>query len=247
MKFTYDAYRNLLSLLDFNGYKFADYHDWKEVSRCVILRHDIDNDISQALEFARLEADFGVNSTYFVLIRTDMYNAFSKSNMDMLKEMIRCGHSVGLHFDEMNYPDAIGNPEKVQNHILEEAGLLEKAIGHTVTCVSMHRPSQSVLNADLAVPGMVNSYGKTFFRAFKYLSDSRRHWREPVEEIVESGKYDRLHILTHAFWYREKEQDMHSVLEKFMNRANDERYQILRDNITNLDEVISEEDVKGYS
>ena len=51
---------------------------------------------------------------------------------------------------------------------------------------------------------MINSYGQTFFHDFKYLSDSRRRWREPVEEIIRSGTYDRLHILTHAFWYHKQ-------------------------------------------
>ena len=39
------------------------------------------------------------------------------------------------------------------------------------------------------VPGMINGYGKVYFKEFKYLSDSRRWWREPVEEIIESGQY----------------------------------------------------------
>lgn len=27
-------------------------------------------------------------------------------------------------------------------------------------------------------------------------------------DIIRSGEYDRLHILTHAFWYHEKEEDI---------------------------------------
>ena len=130
---------------------------------------------------------------------------------------------------------------------MEEAFLLGKILNQSVQCVSMHRPSREILAADIEIPGIVNSYGKTFFHTFKYISDSRRHWREPVEDIVKNEEYDRLHILTHAFWYREKEQDIRMTLETFMNHANDERYHILRDNITNLDEVILEDDVMGYA
>lgn len=247
MKFTYGAYRNLLALLKTHGYKYANYHDWQNSPRCVILRHDIDNDIARALSFAKLEAELHVKGTYFVLVSSDLYNAFSRKSTEMLKNILDYGHGVGLHFDETKYQDSMGDAEKVWHHIIEEAGLLEKAIGQPVTCVSMHRPSQEILDADLMVPGIINSYGKTFFHTFKYLSDSRRRWREPVEEIVKSGKYDRLHILTHAFWYREEEQDMRMTLETFMNHANEERYQVLRANITNLDEIISEDDVKGYT
>ena len=43
MEFTYGAYRDLLLLLDRQGYQVATYHDWQAYPRCVILRHDIDN------------------------------------------------------------------------------------------------------------------------------------------------------------------------------------------------------------
>lgn len=43
MEFTYGAYRDLLALLDRQGYQVATYHDWQAYPRCVILRHDIDN------------------------------------------------------------------------------------------------------------------------------------------------------------------------------------------------------------
>ena len=247
MRFTYDAYRELLVLLDNHGYKCVDYHDWQSNQRCVILRHDIDNDIACALEFAKLEAELHAKSTFFVLVSSDLYNAFSRKSTEKLKQILDYGHEIGLHFDETKYPEAMGDVEEVRLHILEEAAVLGKAIGRSVTCVSMHRPSQAILDANLAVPGMVNSYGRTYFHAFKYLSDSRRRWREPVEQIITSEEYERLHILTHAFWYREEEQDMRMTLETFMNHANDERYWMLRDNITNFDEILSESDVKGYA
>ena len=63
----------------------------------------------------------------------------------------------------------------------------------------MHRPSRWVLEADLKIPGMVNSYGKEFFQDFKYVSDSRMRWREDVMKYAIEKAYPRLHILTHAF------------------------------------------------
>ena len=247
MHFTYEAYRELLELLREHGYMCASYQDWQKYQRCVILRHDIDNDIARALNFARLENALHVKSTYFVLLRSDMYNAFSSTNTKMLREILHYGHDIGLHFDEMSYPDAIGKSDKVQEYILEEAFLLGKSLNQPVKCVSMHRPSREILAANIEMQGLVNSYGRTFFHTFKYISDSRRHWREPVEDIVKNEEYDYLHILTHAFWYLEEEQDMRMTLETFINHAKEERYHILRDNITNLDEVILEDDVMGYA
>ncbi len=117
------------------------------------------------------------------------------------------------------------------------------AVGTQVSAVSMHRPSRAILDADIHIPDMINSYGKKFFREFKYLSDSRRHWREPVEEIIDSAEYDRLHILTHPFWYSEKEYDMHRAVAGFINSGNLQRYQQMERNITDLESIMGREEV----
>ena len=106
----------------------------------------------------------------------------------------------------------------------------------------MHRPSKAALEADYQIPGIVNSYGKTFFHEFKYLSDSRRCWREPVEDIVRSEAYDRLHILTHAFWYHDIEQDISQTVKDFVCSANQERYQQMAENITNIDSIFPKDE-----
>ncbi len=245
LRFTYDAYLSLLRLLSAHGYICADYHDWKRYPRCVILRHDIDYDISHALEFAEREANVGWIGTYFVLVRSDLYNAFSRNNLELLKRILSLGHKIGLHFDEMAYPEAIGSVEKIRGLILAEISALSETLGETINCVSMHRPSKAILKADLDIPGIINSYGQTFFRDFKYLSDSRRHWREPVEEIVEGEQFEHLHILTHAFWYEEKETSLKISVQNSINRANYERYLAMHENFTDLDDVLSMEDVVG--
>ena len=107
----------------------------------------------------------------------------------------------------------------------------------------MHRPSKATLEADYRIPGVVNSYGKTFFREFKYLSDSRQRWREPVLDIVRSGAYNRLHILTHAFWYHETERSLRESVRGFVSSANRERWKQLEENFTDLGSIFREEDL----
>ena len=160
-------------------------------------------------------------STYFVLLSSDFYNVFSRKGRLLMRRISSMGHEIGLHFDEMQYPDAAGCP---------------------VTAVSMHRPSRAVLQADLEIPGMVNSYSRTFFHDFKYLSDSRRRWREPVEQAVCSGAYEKLHILTHAFWYFDREETLHDTVEKFVNGACSRCYQAFSENFTDLASVMGPEE-----
>lgn len=241
MKFTYQDYKTLLQLLKEQDYKVCGYHENRADGRCVILRHDIDMSIEAALKMARLEADHDVQSTYFVLLTSDFYNAASARSRSMLKEIQALGHEIGLHFDETAYADAGKNA--MVDKIIKECGLLSALLEAQVFSVSMHRPSQETLGADLQIPGIINSYSKTFFQAFKYLSDSQRHWREPVLDIIRSGQYDRLHILTHAFWYHEQEQSISESIGAFIRSANKERYRQMAENITDMKSILNEEEV----
>ena len=247
MEFTYAAYRGLLTLLKEQGYTFTDYHAYEQHTRCVILRHDIDNSLPQAQRLAELEAEEGVRSTWFVLLRTDFYNPASADSQHALQRIRSLGHELGLHFDEMAYDGERGiegcGDSSVEERIRREAGILSDICGCPITTVSMHRPSKATLEADLKIPGMVNSYGQTFFHDFKYLSDSRRRWREPAEDIIRSGEYDRLHILTHAFWYHEQEQDITESVGAFIRSANAERYEQMMENITDLSSILARKEI----
>lgn len=243
MEFTYDSYGNLIELLKVKGYSVVTYKNWMNESRCVILRHDIDNDIEKSLELAKIEKQLGIVSTYFVLVTSDFYNVFSAKNEKLLHAIIDCGHEIGLHFDEVRYP-MIKTPEDAKEKIIEETDLLSMAIGKRVDAVSMHRPSKMMLEADLRIPGIINSYGQEYFKGFKYVSDSRRRWREPVEEIVSSGEYDRLHILTHAIWYNKTELDIHDSIAQFVNAGNMLRYKAEMENISDLQSIMNEKEVK---
>ena len=239
MQFTYQGYMELIRLLKEYEYSFCSYHDYKDISRCVIIRHDIDNSPEAALRLGGVEETLRVSSTYFVLLTSNFYNPASAKNLAALKALQGMGHEIGLHFDEMAYGVAL-TPEQTIAAIQKEAGILSDILGTPVTTGSMHRPSKATLEANLEIPGIVNSYGQTFFREFNYLSDSRRCWREPVEEIIKSGKYDRLHILTHAFWYHEQEESIQETVGNFIRNANHERYEDMKENITDLESIIKE-------
>ncbi len=237
MKFTYKAYEELLSLLEKHGYTVCNYHNYQDHARSVIIRHDIDMDIAKALQVAKLEQGRGVCSTYFVLVTSDFYNIFSRQNQAMLRRICAMGHEVGLHFDEAKY-DA-QQTDMVQA-IEQEAMLLEQCLGRATTSVSMHRPSQKTLEADYLIQGgkIVNSYGTEFFRKHKYVSDSRRNWREDVTAIVESGEYDRLHVLTHPFWYDEVERSAKEQLKTFCEAQTGLCYDRMKENVRNLEEFL---------
>ena len=239
MKFTYLAYEKLIKQLQDKDYKFCNYTNYIAENKVVILRHDIDTSLNKALEIAKLENSLGVSAYYFVLLSTDFYNINSEKSLKILKEIRQLGGKIGLHFDEKKYNLKL--KEDYIKCVNYELDILTRVLEEKIDVVSMHRPSKHFLEMDLEIPNVINSYQKKFFNNFKYVSDSRMNWRENVEEIIDSEKYNQLHILTHPFWYSEKIESMEEKLEQFLKLAIKERYESLEDNISDFDKIIKKE------
>ena len=243
LKFTYEAYRNLIKRIKEN-YTIATYHNWQDYSNPCILRHDVDMDLDKAVEFAEFE-NFScgkVCSAYFILISSDFYNVFSKENQRRIKRIAALGHEIGLHFDEVKYEGL--PPDKIIDKIKIEAKLLGGVLGMEIRAVSMHRPSRQIMEANLEVDGLINSYQKKFFKEFKYLSDSRMHWREDVEKIVDRKEFPMLHILTHPFWYSKEEESTREKLLRFCKEKQYAAYRNLNDNFRDLEEFLCAADLE---
>lgn len=243
MEFTTKAYIDLLNILKHKGYHFCLYCESDTVKKSVIIRHDVDFSLEKALEMAKLEHDLGVKSTYFILLSTNFYNIYSKDSFEKIKQIYSLGHEIGLHFDEKRYD--IQTIRDMQNSVELEAEVLGKLLNAEITVVSMHRPSKLVLENDILFHQIINSYSSKYFKSMKYVSDSRMNWREDPIETIESGKYEKLHILTHPFWYSTEIETMEAKLKDFLKQSISERYDFMYDNFTELDQVIDWKEITG--
>lgn len=227
-----------LSVVCKKGYTFSNYHNWREEKRTIILRHDVDMNIEAAYEMALLEKSKNVQSTYFILVNTDMYNIHSSKNRKLMKKILECGCEIGLHFDEKPYQEL--DKIQIENTIRMEKEILENVIEEPIRCVSWHRPSQMILEQGVQIEGLINSYDKEYFNSMKYVSDSRRNWREDVCDLVESETYARMHILTHPVWYSQiNEKGIKEALVREMVRGVQQHYNRLDENIRDFQNVIS--------
>ncbi len=241
MEFTYDAYISLIHLLKQKGYRNASYLDHEQYNKVFILRHDIDCSLEKALQMANIEKDLEVKATYFALVSTDFYNILSKSSNELLKQITCLGHEIGLHFDEKRYQ--IESVRDLEIYIEYEKNILEESLGKTVQAVSMHRPSEWILKSNHQFKSIINTYSKEFFFDYKYLSDSRMHWREDIIGIIKRGEYERLHILTHPFWYSFSAKSIKKRITDFITQAKVDRYMSLKDNIKDLEEILSAKEI----
>ncbi len=225
MEFTYNEYKTLINTSLEKGYVFSDYVDVDNYEKVIILRHDIDLSPEKALKIAEIEYELGVKSIYFLLLSTNFYNVFSKETSKIISEIIDMGHNIGLHFDEQRYET--NSIDQIKKHIYREKEILEIALDVKIEAVSMHIPSRRILDSFIELDKIVNSYSYKYFKEMKYLSDSLMNWRENPIEAIANNKYDKLHILTHPFWYSNKKESAKNKMEKFIEEAKIDRYNLL--------------------
>jgi hypothetical protein len=184
---------------------------WRGIEeRSCLLRHDCDNDLTAAVQMARIERELGVVGTYCLMLTSSMYNVLAPPNAALVEEIVSEGHRVGLHFDELAYPDA--GAQDVSALVDREADVLRARFDVEVDVVTFHQPSTAVLDGTVRT-SMLNSYDKEHTAGFHYLSESNTVWREGCAcEIFTTARYPRIQLLVHPEWWTLNEM---SVREKW--------------------------------
>lgn len=232
MDFSFSTYANLVEQLRLHQYTITNYKDYAKYTKAAILRHDIDFSIEDNYNFSLFEDKLGIKSTYFVLLSTGFYNPMLKYNRELLKSILKRGHSIGLHFDTTAY-------DNWQSKIQAEKSILENIIDAPVDLISFHRPAPEILDNNLQFSGLINVYSQEFFGKFKYCSDSRFHWRDNPFELINSGKYPYLHILTHPFAWHKTDIPPRATYINLISKASLERYKYYTQNIRHPEEFIT--------
>ncbi len=203
--FTLKHYEEICNIIGKSQYKICFFNNYlSDYKNILILRHDIDQSLEQSIKIAATENKYNIKSTFFLWLRSPFYNIFKKKYADIIYNIIKLGHQIGLHFDESVYK--IENGKDLNKFVKREIKIIEYYFNTNIYAVSMHRPSKWLLNNDVKLNKYVNTYEKRFFKDFKYFSDSRRQWREGcICNKININKYDKLHILIHPFWWVDKD------------------------------------------
>jgi hypothetical protein len=186
-------YRELLDAARAGGYRWSIF-DHEPQPGDLFLRHDVDLTLEAALELAHLEAERGVQATYFLMTESVFYNLDSALGRETLRELRELGHAVGLH--------AV-HPRAERDDRFDAV-------------LAWHNPEPEYVNDP--VEGVVNVMQPPWFTKGNYRSDSNQHWREgcPHEEL-RAGAFEWLQLLVHPeIWVYPGDtmrETMHSMLD----------------------------------
>ncbi len=188
--------------------------------RKVYLRHDIDMRMDRAVAMARVEAEMGVRSTYFVL---DTAAYFKEDLSRDVKEILSYGHEVGWHNDAFQawFLDGMKRPvrefietpiNKLRNYGATVRGTAGHFVAHDIEHLfhnyniwKLPYKFQSIIPCqqfNLRDFGL--EYETYFLERDHYLCDSGNHWNLDPQKVVamfNNSDNDIMQILIHPQWW----------------------------------------------
>lgn len=197
----------------------------KNKKKAFFIRHDIDLDLLPAQQMSYLENKIGIKSTFFIMVSSKNYNIHSVNNKNILLNILKQGHEIGLHFDSSIYNS---------NFLLaleSEAKVLEDLIGNKISTFSIHNPS--ITKKFLNRSKYLSAYDKNVFDKRFYLSDSRMLFlnKNPIQ-FLDKIQISNLQILLHPMHYFSKNMSYKFIFKDFIKRRLLELYSEFKVNKT---------------
>ena len=176
MDFTIDTYKALLASLQSANYDFLTFNEFvsSELSKKIVLRHDVDLLPQNSLRFAKIQYESGISGSYY-------FRAVPESWDDkIIQEIEDLGHEVGYHYENMDTCN--GNVDIAWDDFRYNLDKLRKLVDVKTIC--MHGSPRSKFDnkelwskydyKNLDIIGEPY-YDVDFDRVF-YLTDTGRRW-----------------------------------------------------------------------
>jgi hypothetical protein len=202
-------YEDFLGEAARRGFSFVQFRDFLPGApplpeRFILLRHDIDFAPAFSLEMARLEAERGVRSTFFVLVDGEFYDALRPEAVRQIRAIRALGHEIGLHF-------------AVRNSVEEDPGaevafrlqILSAIAGEPVRAFSQHDPVNAgfvTVSLPEGHPPAVDMNQVLRDHELLYVSDSGMMWRRHTfHSALDEGR--NLCLLAHPHSWLHPQDD----------------------------------------
>lgn len=201
-------YKNLIISLLNAGLKPTINWKGKLNSNSLLLRHDIDFSIEYAYELAKAEYSLKIQSTFFFMLSSDMYNLISTHNQKLVNEIINMNHKVSIHYDLNSY--------KNFDNFIYKKKLFENIFHSKVDIVSIHRPGNFLFNNNSKIAGIPHTYQDVYFKQIEYISDSGgRDVFPSIHKYLNSPRRTGLQLLIHPIWWVTDKKSVKVILNSW--------------------------------
>lgn len=243
---SYEVYRSILHDIKATG-KVMSFPEAIGKDEFVIMRHDVEFSVERAFNLSLVESEENFNSTYFVQITNNSYNAFSRKNIDMMKNMVARGHTIGLHYHLNGQLDSV----LVRDGVRDQLRMMSEMLGMDINSYSFHRPVKEVFYYNISIPYTINAYSKEFFTfaenvkeddvlEVKYIADSKHRWNYGFPDYETLIKHKKVQLLIHPFSWTEEGYDNCGNFMTLIDEKQNELIDTLNDEFQRFREVKDE-------
>jgi hypothetical protein len=190
--FSLDIYAGICKALQ--AHKTVTVQDYlSEISEtpCVILRHDVDRSVKNALAMAELEHKYGIRSTYY-------FRYPYTYNLKVMKQIYKLGHEIGYHYEVMD--KAKGDYKKAIEIFQNELMIFRK--NFPVRTVCMHGNPLTRWDGkdiwrvyDFRDFGIVGEAYLSVNENIRYITDTGRNWnnklnfKDRIKQEIDKGNF----------------------------------------------------------
>lgn len=175
LDFSLEAYRQILSAIEFGGYKIVTAKSLKDgwpAEPSVFLRHDVDRMPRRAVAMAKLESIAGISSAYYFRC-----NSLGKFPYDAISKIYSVGHEVGYHYED--FSRCYGNSVNASNRFLGNLNQLRSKFPVDSICphgspLSKFDNRSIWLNMSYELAGVVDLGVSLSHDGVAYVTDSSR-------------------------------------------------------------------------
>jgi len=234
-EFTLEHYFETIENYKDEGYQFIRLFEAPHLTRSddkfVVMRHDVQLSLDAAYELAKEEANHNIESTYYVLLYSDLYNINSVNSIHSIRAISRLGHDVGLHLDT-----------KKMINMQKEVKWLEMLLGIDVTSYSQHLVDESppidsatrMMNRSL-----MNADDWTEERGIKLLIENGMKWNEDCF-CKHIGRFPRMQVATNPEWWVNNGNSIGKIMEGLTQERIKEFQEAKREWENRLFEIVEE-------
>lgn len=201
MSYSLNSYRRLIEQGLAGGYTFAPFDLARSAgAKRLYLRHDVDYSLEIALDLARVNAEFEVQGTFFVLLRSQIYNLLSPRSLELAQQISDLGQYIGLHASLPSAFSRVGG-DGIIAALRADFDVMQQNLPMLSSVFSWHNTCPGLLEWSRKLPqvaGLVNVYAAQFIEEISYFSDSNmRYSAEELVGIVRTGQHAAIHLLCH--------------------------------------------------
>ena len=223
--FHFSHYREILELGLTEGYVFKTCHQYcgeqNNEALISVIRHDVDYAVERSIEFAIIERDLAINTTYFFRIHANEYNCLSYEVLPIIRELESMGHEIGLHVEPIDAHRAMGIPAMESMRIAIR--VMEEILGHPFCGIACHNDWTPDNNLSFFDARSAETFGLEYeaydrgnldlFYKSRYVTDGHFWWWRSFDNGVLTDnrqclckqflqRHPRLYSLTHPHaWY----------------------------------------------